>query len=227
MSFADSPQGPIRPVVLIATVVALLVAALMLDLGERLSALLAWIDGLGFWGPLAFVVLYVIATVVMVPATGPTLIAGGLFGPFWGSVYVSIGSTIGAAAAFLISRHVARDTVARWLRGRAAFERLDRLVDERGAWIVAVTRLVPIFPYNLLNYAFGLTPISFRTYFVVSWICMIPATVLYVIGGEAIVRSIREGRLAWGRIAIVVSLSGLLVAVGIAIRKRLRSRESA
>ncbi len=212
-----------KPIALIAVVVLLFALALTFDLGDRLAGLEAWIEGLGPWGPLAFIVLYVVATVAMVPGTGPSVIAGGLFGAIWGTVYVSIGSTIGAALCFLIARHFARDAAARWLRGRATFEKLDRLVETRGAWIVAITRLVPVFPYNLLNYGFGLTGVPFGTYVVVSWIFMIPGTLLYVAGGDALAQALREGRVSGTTIVLVGAVLASLVAIGYFARKRLRS----
>lgn len=212
-----------RPIVLIAIVVLLFVAALALDLGERLQAAERWIEHLGPWGPPAFIAIYVAAAVLMVPATGPTLIAGGLFGSVWGTVWVSVGATIGAIACFAISRYFARDATASWLQGKPLFARLDRLTETHGAWIVAITRLVPIFPYNLLNYAFGLTRVRFSTYAVVSWIAMLPATFLYVAGGEAAARVARDGRVPWTLVLAAVTVLAALLLIVWVVRGKLRS----
>lgn len=218
-------QAGWRPIVLIGIVVLLFVAALTLDLGERLLAAERWIEDLGAWAPLAFIAVYVLATVAMVPATGPTLFAGGLFGAFWGTAWVSVGSTIGAIVCFAIARYFARAAAARWLQDKPAFARLDRLTATHGGWIVAVTRLVPIFPYNLLNYGFGLTRVRFSTYAVVSWIAMLPANFLYVAGGDAAARVAREGRMPWTLVAVAATVLAALLLIAWVARGKLRAED--
>ena len=139
---------------------------------------------LGAWGPIAFVFLYILATVLFLPGSIVTLGAGVLFGVVWGSVYVSIASTVGATAAFLIGRYLARDWVVRKIKGNQTFQAIDDAVAEGGWRIVGLTRLSPIFPFNMLNYAFGLTQVSLRDYFFASWIGMMPGTVMYVYLGS-------------------------------------------
>ena len=121
-----------------------------------------------------------------------TAAAGALFGSFWGVVYVNIAATIGAALAFLVARYWARRAVVNWLQGNARFQKLDALTSKHGAVIVAVTRLVPLFPFNLLNYGFGLTRVGFWTYLFWSWLCMLPGTVLYVVGTDAVLTALRS-----------------------------------
>jgi len=214
-----------RPLLLIAVLLALFVAARFFDLGARLTELRAWIDGLGTWGPLAFIAIYVLATLAMIPGSGPTVIAGGLFGSLWGTVYVSIASTTGAALCFLIARYMARGAVSDWLEGQERFRKLDRLTETHGGWIVAVTRLVPVFPFNLLNYGFGLTRVRFWTYVGFSWLCMLPGTLLYVAGADTVVQAVAEGRVPWAMLAFLVVLLGALVGIGVVARRKLRSAE--
>ena len=214
-----------KPVLLILVVVGLFIAATTLNVSEQLRQLRGWIDGLGAWGPIAFFAIYVLATVAMVPGSGPTVIAGGLFGSIWGTVLVSLASTTGAALCFLIARYFARDAVAGWLAGQRQFQKLDKLTETHGAWIVAITRLVPVFPFNLLNYGFGLTRVRFWTYVFFSWLCMLPGTVLYVVGADALVQGIKEGRVPWGLVGVVVGLVALLTVLGRFARRRLRSAE--
>lgn len=145
--------------------------------------LAANIRGLGFWGPAAFVAVYVVATVLLIPGAILTLTGGGLFGPFWGTVWNLTASTISASIAFLISRYVAAD----WVRSKAG-PRLSRIITgaEAEGWrFVAFTRLVPIFPFNPLNYALGLTRIRFPTYVITSAVCMIPGSIAYSYLGYA------------------------------------------
>jgi uncharacterized membrane protein YdjX (TVP38/TMEM64 family) len=153
---------------------------------DLLKNLLDWVANLGFWGPVAFIIIYNLATILFIPGSILTLGAGVIFGVFWGSIYVSIGSVIGATFAFLIGRYFARDWVAKKLENYENFKAIDQAVGQEGWKIVGLTRLSPIFPFNLLNYAFGLTNVSLKDYFLASWIGMLPGTILYVYVGSLI-----------------------------------------
>ena len=128
------------------------------------------------------------------PGSALTAVAGGLFGSVVGTVAVSAGATIGAALAFLVARYLARSSVEKWLEGNQKFQRLDRLTERQGAVMVAITRLVPLFPFNLLNFGFGLTRVPFWTYLIFSWLCMLPGTILYVVGFGRPVHRHRRGQ---------------------------------
>ena len=162
----------------------LLGSARFLQIQPALQKSLAWVNQLGFWGPVAFIVIYATATVLFVPGSILTLGSGALFGVVQGSAYVSIASTLGAAAAFLIGRYLARDWVARRIARHEKFAVIDKAVADEGWKIVALTRLSPVFPFTLLNYAFGLTRVSLRDYALASWIGMMPGTVMYVYLGS-------------------------------------------
>lgn len=151
---------------------------------EFFNNLLTAIDGLGWIGPVVFVAVYVIATVLFLPGSALTLGAGALFGVVRGSILVSVASTLGATAAFLVGRYIARDWVARKIQGNAKFDAIDVAVGREGWKIVGLTRLSPIFPFNLLNYAYGLTKVRLRDYVLASWIGMMPGTVMYVYIGS-------------------------------------------
>ncbi|OIP69571.1 MAG: hypothetical protein AUK43_12200 [Oscillatoriales cyanobacterium CG2_30_40_61] len=153
---------------------------------ELLKHILDWVANLGFWGPVAFIIIYNLATILFVPGSLLTLGAGVIFGVVWGSIYVSIGSVIGATFAFLIGRYFAREWVTKKLENYAQFQAIDQAVAQEGWKIVGLTRLSPIFPFNLLNYAFGLTNVSLKDYFLASWIGMLPGTILYVYLGSLI-----------------------------------------
>jgi pyruvate/2-oxoglutarate dehydrogenase complex dihydrolipoamide dehydrogenase (E3) component/uncharacterized membrane protein YdjX (TVP38/TMEM64 family) len=147
---------------------------------------LPWVQGLGLWGPAVLVIAYVLAAVLFIPGTLLTLVAGFLFGVPGGTATVSAGSTLGAAAAFLLGRTLARPWVQRRVAGKPRFAALDEAVRRQGFRIVLLVRLSPLFPYNLTNYAFGLTPVSFRDFVLASWIGMLPATVVYVYLGSTL-----------------------------------------
>lgn len=141
---------------------------------------LEWIRSLGPWGPIAVGVFYVGACVLLLPGSILTLGAGFLFGVVQGTITVSIASTLGACAAFLIGRTFARGWVAGKIAKNRKFAAIDGAVGKQGFRIVLLTRLSPIFPFNMLNYAYGLTNVRFWTYALASWIGMLPGTVLYV-----------------------------------------------
>ena len=148
-----------------------------------LQQALEWIESLGSIGAIAFIGIYIIATIAFLPAFILTLGAGVLFGVLWGSVYVFIGATLGAIAAFLVGRYLVRDWVAKKIAGNDKFSAIDRAVGKEGLKIVLLTRLSPIFPFNLLNYAFGVTGVSIKDYIIGS-IGMIPGTVMFVYLGS-------------------------------------------
>jgi uncharacterized membrane protein YdjX (TVP38/TMEM64 family) len=173
-----------RWLVLGAFAAAVIAAFVLFDVRRLLQQTLDGLQSLGPWGPVLFILIYVVATVFLIPGSVLTLGAGTLFGVVWGSVYVSIAATLGATAAFLVGRYLTRDWVASKIAGNATFAAIDRAVAAEGWKIVGLTRLSPVFPFTLLNYAFGLTQVSLRQYVLASWIGMMPGTVLYVYLGS-------------------------------------------
>jgi uncharacterized membrane protein YdjX (TVP38/TMEM64 family) len=143
------------------------------------------LSGLGAWAPLAFVVGYILATVAFVPGSILTLAAGALFGLWKGAVLAFIAATLGAAAAFLVARHLARDFVHRRLGGDLRVAAIDRAIGDHGRKIVFLLRLSPAFPFNLLNYLLGLTTVRFTDYLIAS-LGMLPGTFLYVYYGKVV-----------------------------------------
>jgi uncharacterized membrane protein YdjX (TVP38/TMEM64 family) len=190
-----------RSVLRILLAVALLAAvAAAVVWRDRLdpAALQAWVEGAGAAGPVLFMAIYALATVLFLPGSVLTLAGGALFGPVWGTLWNLTGATVGAALAFLVARYLGADWVAR--RAGPRLSRLNQGVSAEGWRFVAFVRLVPIFPFNLLNYALGLTRIPFLAYVVASWIFMLPGTVAYtwlgfagreaLAGGEGMIRNV-------------------------------------
>lgn len=165
--------------------VAVISAIFLLDTKTLLSSALTWIESLGFWGPAIFILIYIVATVFLIPGSLLTLGAGAIFGLALGSVYVSIASTLGATSAFLVGRYFARKWVAAKIEGNEKFKAIDEAVAGEGWKIVGLTRLSPAFPFTLLNYAYGLTKVRLRDFFFASWIGMMPGTLMYVYLGAA------------------------------------------
>lgn len=188
------------------------------------------VEGLGPAGPLLFVVIYVAACVLFLPGSALTLGAGALFGVVRGSVLVSIASTLGATAAFLVGRYLARDWVARKIESNAKFKAIDRAVGNEGWKIVGLTRLSPVFPFSLLNYAYGLTQVRLRDYVLASWIGMMPGTVMYVYLGS-LARLGVEARQS-GPAQVALKVVGLLATIAVTVfvtrvaRKALESKVS-
>lgn len=162
------------------------------------AALQAWVEGAGAAGPLLFMAVYALATVLFLPGSVITLAGGVLFGPVWGALYNITGATIGAALAFLVARYLASGWVTQRTGGR--MKQLVDGVEQEGWRFVAFVRLVPLFPFNLLNYALGLTRIRFWHYVLASYIFMLPGAIAYtwlgfagreaLAGGEGMIRNI-------------------------------------
>ena len=150
---------------------------------EILRNALEWIDGLGAVGAIAFIIIYIVATVAFLPGSVLTLGAGVVFGVIQGSIYVFIGATIGATCAFLVGRYLARGWISKKIAGNEKFAAIDKAVGKEGLKIVLLTRLSPIFPFNLLNYGLGVTGVSLKDY-VIGSVGMIPGTVMYVYLGS-------------------------------------------
>ncbi|MCZ6602372.1 MAG: TVP38/TMEM64 family protein [Planctomycetota bacterium] len=143
-----------------------------------------WVEGLGFWAPIIYILGYATLTVVMVPGSPLTISAGPLFGILQGTLYAFLGATAGACSAFLVARYVARGAIERRLEGNAKFMSIDRAIRSRGFFLVLLLRLSPVFPFNLINVGLGLTKVRFH-HFALASIGMLPGTLLYVYIGYA------------------------------------------
>jgi len=229
---AAAPPGRVRrPWLRVALLVIALAAATALAWAtgvhewlrpERLARLRAWIAGYGAWGPAVYVAGYVLAELVFLPAIPLAVLSGVAFGPLWGTVYASIGATLAAAAAFLVARHLARDAVARWIAGAPRLARIDAALERHGWRVLVVTRVLPIFPFNVQNFAYGVTRIRFRTFVLVSWLSMLPGTAALTIAGGAVVQGESLGRVTW-----MLAAAGLLVVAASVVVPRLVGRTAA
>jgi uncharacterized membrane protein YdjX (TVP38/TMEM64 family) len=165
------------------------IVVVLLLLGRRaagnIPAFAGWVESLGALGPIAFIAGYILATVAMVPGLLLTLAGGALFGLVRGTLYVFVAASIGATAAFLISRHVLRDAMLRRLGNDQRFTAVDAAIAREGRKIAFLIRLSPLFPFNVTNYALGLTAVRLRDY-VLACVGMLPGTILYVYYGRLI-----------------------------------------
>jgi uncharacterized membrane protein YdjX (TVP38/TMEM64 family) len=183
----------------LALIVGILALARYLDARTLLQDSLHWIQGLGPWGLIVFVLLYIAAAVFFLPAFILTLGAGAIYGVLRGTALVSVAATLAATTAFLVGRYFARDWVAKRIEGNPTFLAIDEAIARDGWKIVGLIRLSPAFPFVLLNYAFSLTRVSAKHYIIATWIGMTPAILMYVYLG---------------------SLAGSLVAIGAGQRTR-------
>lgn len=198
-----------RLILLIAAAVALLVLARALDAGAWLAAALTWIHGLGPVAPLVFLLIYIVACVLLLPGSVLTLGAGAVFGVASGIVIVWISAILGATAAFLVGRYLVRDWVARKIAANPKLQALDTTVTREGWKIVALMRLSPVIPFNLLNYAFGATRVSLRDYVFASAVGMLPGTAMYTYLGSL------AGELAGGSARARTPLEWSFYALGL------------
>lgn len=206
-----------RPALLFSFLAIALVLGKLLGVTGHLREWGQWIKSLGNLGYLVFVFVHVIAMVAAIPRSVLAVIAGVLFESVVGIILVTISAPIGAGLAFLIARYFARDATARWVARNKKINRLYEIVEKRGAIVLVATRLATFSPANVLNFAFGLTGISFTTYMFWSFLCMIPVTVLYVVGADTITKSFSGLHISWRLLSVVVLLSAVAVVVGIRV----------
>lgn len=179
------------------------------------DALQAWIEGAGNAAPIIFMLIYIVGTVFFLPGSVLTLLGGALFGPVMGTLYNLTAATIGAMLSFIIARYIASDWVTRKTGGR--MKQLINGVENEGWRFVAFVRLVPLFPFNLLNYALGLTKIKFMHYSLATYTCMLPGAIAYTylgyIGKEAATGGdglIQKSMMALALLAIVAFMPRLI-----------------
>ena len=172
-------------IVLVAAAVVLITAWRVLPLAAWIGRFQSWVTGLGPWGAVLYGVVYIVAVLLFVPGIVMTLGAGYIFGFLWGTLIVSVSSTVAAALAFAIARYLARARVEQFARRNRRFQAVVRAIEKNGWKVVALLRLSPLIPFSVSNYLYGLTSVRFAPFVVASWIAMLPATFLYVYLGAA------------------------------------------
>ncbi|TVQ55996.1 MAG: TVP38/TMEM64 family protein [Phycisphaerales bacterium] len=214
-----------RPLAVICIVALIIVIVQPARLVGEVEEMREWLQGQGVYGIGLFLLIYIVAAVAIVPQAALKIAAGGLFGSLLGLVIASIGSTLGAAACFLIARYVASGSFVQRMKQKRRYRKLDHLTKRHGAVIVAISRLVPVLPGNLVNYAFGLTQVRLATFVFWSWLCMLPGTVVLVVGTDAFVQGMREGQVPWGLVGIVAGALGLMAASVVFAHRQYRAHQ--
>ena len=216
---APAPGGRLRLVLLALAAVALVVVFRVLPVNDWLLGFVGWIRGAGVTGMAVFVVAYVVACILLLPGLILTLGAGFAYGVAVGIPLVWVAANLGAAVAFLFGRTLARDRIAARVAGNPKFAAIDQAVGREGLKIVLLTRLSPAFPFNLLNYAYGLTRVSFRDYVIGSMVGMIPGTAMYVYLGSLItsVSELASGAPSGGTAKQLLTWLGFAATVAVTI----------
>ena len=215
--------GIIRPLIFLSLLAAIILAVRLFHLQDYFEEqrLRQFIASYGIWGPIIYLTVWSLAPALFLPGLPITLAGGVLFGPFWGVVYTGLGATLGATLAFLVARYLAREWVAAQLAG-TKLGSLDNKVAQYGWKIVAFTRLIPVFPYFLLNYAFGLTRISLGAYAIATFFAMLPWTIAFVYFSSHIL-DIIQGKLSRGFVIGVILVA--LVSLIPVIYKKIKARQ--
>jgi uncharacterized membrane protein YdjX (TVP38/TMEM64 family) len=173
-------RAAFRAGLLAGAAIVICFAAVVLPVREQIAALLAWVGRRGALSGVLLCLAWIPAAVLVIPGSVLTLGTGFLLGPGWGLLVVSIGSTLGATAAFLVGRKLGRDWVRGRIGGHQRLSGVDGAIEREGLKVVLLLRLSPLIPYNALNYALSLTGVGLRDYVIGSWLGMLPGTVLYV-----------------------------------------------
>jgi uncharacterized membrane protein YdjX (TVP38/TMEM64 family) len=203
--------------------IALFVIVRFLPIQSWWASVSQWIDSLGYLGPVVFVPTYVIATVAFIPGSVLTLGAAAVFGFGWGLLWVTIGANLGANLAFLVGRYLARDAISKQIEGNGRFEAIDRAVESEGWKIVGLTRLSPAFPFNLLNYAFGLTKVRWIEYSLATLVGMLPGTILFVYIGSLGKLAAESDKTSSAQ--FVLTIVGLLATIAVTTLITRRARQ--
>lgn len=208
-----------QKILVIAPVLIVIVLAItLLPIESYAKAILHWVEGLGNLGYVIFFLIYALFTVLFLPGFILTVGGGAIFGLWTGFIVVSLGSTVGASLAFLIGRFFARDMIEQKVANSERFSAIDRAVGKQGWKIVFLTRLSPIFPFNLINYAYGLTKVPFWHYAFASWIGMMPGTLLYVYVGSlagTVAKATMADQPETGSMEMVFQVVGLIATLAV------------
>lgn len=186
----NAPRGTLSLWVILASVGLLLILQFTglarLAIPENIEKISALVQSLGAWGPFIYILSCIIASLLFCPAI-PMLLLAVPFGALYGTIYAEIGLTLGASASFLLARYTLRSFIEDYVKRNLMFQKIDEGVKREGWRMVMFTRLVPVFPFNLQNFAYGLTGIRFWTFTMISGICMLPSIAAYVFAGGSLI----------------------------------------
>ena len=187
---------------------------------ENLDTLQEWVQGFGMMAPIVYILIWIAACVFFLPGLPVAILGGFVFPTVQAVIYASLGSTMGATAAFLIGRYAARGMVEGWMENNKQVKKIDKGVKRNGWRMLLLTRSVPVFPFNLQNYVYGLTDISLPIYFFVSWITMLPGTIAYIMFASAFARGDDPTQ-----IIIYLAIAGIFIVLVSLIPKIIKKKQ--
>lgn len=175
--------------------------------GLDIAQIQHWLKTWGIWAPIAYILIYVIATILILPSTALNLTGGALFGPWWGTIWTSLAAILAAIAAFAFTRTIGHEMVAQRLAGR--WQAMDAEVRRGGRFYMFAVRLIPVMPYGLVNFAAGLTSINFQDYVLGTVLGTVPSVLPFVLLGSSGLQAIRTGNMV--PLLLALGLTGVLV----------------
>jgi len=173
-----------KVILLMIVVILMIIIGIHINIPSWLSNLVEWIENYGWWGIILFILLHLIGSIIAIPAFVMAFAGGFIFGLGRGIIIVSISSTMGATAAFLVARYLVRDWIIRIMEKHPRYKIIDEAIAREGWQIIGLIRLSPIIPYNILHFVFGITSVKLLHYIIASWIGMLPMTFMYVYAGS-------------------------------------------
>ncbi|BAY79893.1 lipocalin (plasmid) [Nostoc linckia NIES-25] len=212
-------MGNLKTGVLLIAVICIIATAIAMYLlgGIDASKIQAWLKFAGVWAPIIYIFLYVVATMLVLPSTVLNLTGGAIFGPWLGTIWTSLGAIVAAIIAFAFTRTVGRETVAKRLAGR--WQAMDSEVRRGGLFYMFAIRLIPIMPYGLVNFAAGLTSITFKDYVLGTTLGTVPSVLPFVLVGSSGLKAVNTGD--FFPLFLALCLTGILVGGSTWYRHRL------
>lgn len=191
--------------------------------GINPQQLQGWLDQVGIWAPIVYIIIYTLATLLVLPSTALNLTGGAIFGPWLGTIWTSIAAIIAAVVSFAFTRTIGRELIARRLAGR--WQAMDAEMRQGGLFYMFAIRLLPIIPYGLVNFAAGLTSIRFRDYLLGTLLGTVPGVLPFVMLGSSGLQAMRTGDVM--PLVAALALTGLLVGGATWYRRRRKSPQQA
>ena len=222
-------KNKLKPVLFILIIILVIASVKVFHLEQYFSAerLGAMLDGMGIWAPVVFILMYAVGMLIGLPGTLFTVAGGLIFGKWFGTLYNVIGAAIGASGAFWIARLLGSEALTNKFSGQKWFEKLNAGLEENGFYYMLFIRLVPLFPFNGINFGSGLTKISFRDYFIGTAVGIIPGAFVYTNAAAELGESAKTGEFLTGGTIGAFVLLGLFALIPIVIKKRLDNKKPA
>lgn len=191
----------------------------LVDFLTDISGLRAYLEGLGWWGYVIFILLSVIVAVFLLPGQFLAIVGGLAYGGFLGGLLTIIGASLGASISFIIGKYVAREYILSRFGSDPTFQKIERGVKENGISFLVFTRLVPVFPFAIQSYAYAMTPMSVKKFSLISFLTMMPASFIYAFMASEI-----ASKGVSMTLLIELTIAGILLALLAYLPKRISKK---